>query len=83
MSYLRAPAVGDILRLDCKVSKIELAQWCDESTGFMLMRDMLQILHLSSRFALIQGVLTREFDGKFISMSEHHLVNNSKGAAKL
>ena len=83
MSYLRAPAVGDILRLDCKVSKIELAQWCDESTGFMLMRDMLQILHLSSRMVLIQGVMTRESDGKLISMSEHHLVNNTRDTAKL
>jgi hypothetical protein len=41
MSYLGAPQVGDVLRLDCKVSKIELEERCDETIGFMLMRDML------------------------------------------
>ena len=33
--------------------------------------------------AMVQGVLKRELDGKIISMSEHHLVNNDKGAPKL
>lgn len=33
--------------------------------------------------AMIRGVLTREADGKLISTSEHHLVNNDKGVAKL
>jgi hypothetical protein len=33
--------------------------------------------------ALVRGVLTRESDGKIISMSEHHLMNNEKGVAKL
>jgi hypothetical protein len=33
--------------------------------------------------ALVRGVLTREADGKIISISEHHMINNDKGAAKL